>query len=88
MSNLRLIARLDVKGPNLIKGMHLEGLRVLGDPRHFAERYYDEGIDEIIYMDAVASLYGRNHLGDLVSRTADTSRSAVAFALWKMRGIC
>lgn len=71
MSNLRLIARLDVKGPNLIKGMHLEGLRVLGDPRHFAERYYDEGIDEIIYMDAVASLYGRNHLGDLVSRTAD-----------------
>lgn len=71
MANFRLIARLDIKGPNLIKGMHLEGLRVLGDPRHFANRYYEEGIDEIIYMDAVASLYGRNHLGGLVSHTAD-----------------
>ena len=70
MPNFRLISRLDIKGPNLIKGMHLEGLRVIGNPKLFAERYYAEGIDEIIYMDAVASLYGRNHLGDLVSHTA------------------
>ena len=70
MATLRLIARLDIKGPNLIKGMHLEGLRVLGDPKLFAARYYAEGIDEIIYMDAVASLYGRNHLSHLVRHTA------------------
>jgi cyclase len=50
--------------------MHLEGLRVLGDPKLFAARYYAEGIDEIIYMDAVASLYGRNHLSHLVRHTA------------------
>lgn len=70
MANVRLIARLDIKGPNLIKGVHLEGLRVIGDPQQYARRYYDEGADELIYMDIVASLYGRNSLADLVRRTA------------------
>ena len=70
MSNVRLIARLDIKGPNLIKGIHLEGLRVMGDPQEFARRYYEEGIDELIYMDVVASLYGRNSLTEVVRRTA------------------
>ncbi len=70
VSSLRLIARLDIKGPNLIKGMHLEGLRVIGSPEAYAERYYGEGVDELIYMDIVASLYGRNHLGELLSKTA------------------
>lgn len=71
MANVRLIARLDVKGPNLIKGVHLEGLRVVGDPQAFALRYYEQGADELIYMDVVASLYGRNSLKDIVSRTAN-----------------
>lgn len=70
MRNARLIARLDVKGPNLIKGIHLEGLRVIGDPQEFATRYYEQGADELIYIDIVASLYGRNSLGDIVSRAA------------------
>jgi len=39
----RLIPRLDIKGPNLVKGIHLEGLRVLGKPEFFARRYYEEG---------------------------------------------
>jgi cyclase len=63
---LRLIARLDIKGANLIKSIQLEGLRVLGDPQEFAERYYQEGIDELIYMDAVASLYGRNSIDSVL----------------------
>lgn len=67
MSTLRLIARLDIKGTNLIKGVHLEGLRVLGSPNEFALKYYSQGADELIYMDAVASLYGRNQLSELVS---------------------
>ena len=54
--NIRIIPRLDVKGPNLVKGIHLEGLRVLGKPEDFAERYYREGADELIYIDTVASL--------------------------------
>ncbi len=71
MSNLRLIARLDVKGPHLIKGVRLEGLRKVGDPQTFARKYYAAGVDEIIYMDAVASLYGRNSLTDIVRHTAE-----------------
>ena len=64
-ANVRLIARLDIKGPNLIKGIHLEGLRVIGDPQAYAQRYYEDGIDELIYMDIVASLYGRNNLTEI-----------------------
>jgi cyclase len=70
MRNIRLIARLDIKGPNLIKGIHLEGLRVIGEPNEYALRYYLQGADELIYMDCVASLYGRNHLGDIVRAAA------------------
>ena len=66
MRKPRLIARLDIKGPNLIKGVHLEGLRVIGDPSKFALKYYKEGIDELLYMDCVASLYGRNHLAEII----------------------
>jgi len=71
LANLRLIARLDVKGPDLIKSVQLEGVRKVGDPRTFARRYYTEGADEIIYMDAVASLYSRETLTELVRRTAE-----------------
>jgi cyclase len=69
--NVRLIARLDVKGPNLIKGVHLEGLRVIGSPSEYALNYYAQGVDELIYMDCVASLYGRNHLGQIVRSAAE-----------------
>lgn len=71
MRNVRLIARLDIKGPNLIKGIHLEGLRIIGSPAEYARRYYEQGIDELLYMDCVASLYGRNHLGDIVRSAAE-----------------
>lgn len=70
MRRARLIARLDIKGPNLIKGIHLEGLRVIGAPNEFALRYYQQGADELIYMDCVASLYGRNSLRDIVQGAA------------------
>jgi len=71
MSHIRLIARLDIKGPNLVKTVQLEGLRVVGDPRDRATRYYDAGIDELLYMDIVASLYGRNNLHEIVTYTAE-----------------
>lgn len=66
---IRLIPRLDIKGPNLVKGVHLEGLRVLGDPHDFSKFYYEQGADELLYIDIVASLYGRNNLADIVSHT-------------------
>jgi imidazole glycerol-phosphate synthase subunit HisF len=70
MRKVRLIARLDIKGVNLIKGIHLEGLRVIGLPNEYALRYYEQGADELIYMDCVASLYGRNSLGEIVQNAA------------------
>ena len=71
MSHVRIIARLDIKGPNLIKGVHLEGLRVVGDPHEHALRYYEEGADELLFIDIVASLYQRNNLSDIIKRAAD-----------------
>src|SRR2546428_6535874 len=67
---VRIIPRLDIKGPNLVKGIHLEGLRVLGKPERFARLYYEEGADELLYMDVVASLYQRNSLLDMIRRTS------------------
>jgi imidazole glycerol-phosphate synthase subunit HisF len=68
--NIRIIPRLDIKGPNLVKGIHLEGLRVLGKPEQFARYYYERGADELIYIDVVASLYNRNSLHEIIGRTA------------------
>jgi cyclase len=68
--NIRVIARLDIKGPNLVKGIHLEGLRVLGKPEQFARYYYEAGVDEMMYVDVVASLYNRNSIHNIVTRTA------------------
>ena len=71
MKYIRIIPRLDIKGPNLVKGIHLEGLRVLGKPEEFAYHYYEHGADELIYQDTVASLYQRNSLLEIISRTAE-----------------
>ncbi|TGM53973.1 imidazole glycerol phosphate synthase subunit HisF [Leptospira biflexa] len=70
MRKIRLIARLDIKGTNLIKGVHLEGLRVIGSPAEYAHKYYHQGADELIYIDCVASLYGRNNLSEIVEDSA------------------
>ena len=67
---VRIIARLDIKGANVIKGVHLEGLRVIGSPGEIARRYYKAGADEILYMDVVASLYGRNNILSVVEEAA------------------
>ncbi len=66
----RIIARLDVKPPNLVKGAHMEGYRVVGDPVERALEYYAQGVDEIFYQDVVASLFGLDSLVSLVSQTA------------------
>ena len=66
----RIVAKLDIKGPNLVKGINLEGLRVLGEPSYFANKYYKNDIDEIIYHDCVASLYERKSFLDLINHTS------------------
>lgn len=68
MHKTRIIARLDVKNEFVIKGIHLEGLRKVGDPIELAKKYYLDGIDEIVFMDAVASLYERNNLFHIIEK--------------------
>lgn len=71
MTNVRLIARLDLKMDFLIKGIQFEGWRKIGDPGEFALRYYEAGVDELLYMDVVASLYERNNLDGIVRKAAE-----------------
>lgn len=70
-ATIRVIPKLDIKGPNLVKGLQLEGNRVLGTAWDFAETYYAQGADELIFQDVVASLYLRNGLKEIVRRTAN-----------------
>jgi cyclase len=71
MFKRRLIARIDVKNEFAIKGIHLEGLRKVGDPNILAKKYYDNGIDEIVFMDAVASYYDRNNLSHIIKKATN-----------------
>ena len=68
----RIISRLDIKEENLVKGIQLEGLRILGDPIYFSKKYYDESIDELIYQDCIASLYGNNNLHTFISKISNS----------------
>ncbi len=70
MRKPRIIARLDVKSENVVKGIRFEGLRVMGKPNEMSINYYNQGADELIYIDTVASLYGRNNLTDIVKQAA------------------
>jgi cyclase len=63
---MRIIARIDIKNNFVIKGINFEGLRKVGDPYELITKYYEQGIDEIIIQDSVASLYGRNNLFDFI----------------------
>jgi cyclase len=59
-ANVRIISRLDIKGMNVVKPVQTDALRVVGNPKAMSEKYYREGIDEILYLDIVASLYQRS----------------------------
>tara|TARA_B100000035_G_scaffold212851_1_gene182365 strand:+ start:734 stop:1564 length:831 start_codon:yes stop_codon:yes gene_type:complete len=66
----RIISRLDVKNGILVKGISLEGLRNLGDPNYYSQKYYDDLIDEIHFQDVVASLYDRNALIEIIEKNS------------------
>ena len=69
---MRIISRLDIKNNFVIKGINLEGLRKVGDPIELATNYYNSGIDEIILIDAVASLYNRNNLFNIIEKISES----------------
>ena len=66
--NTRIIAKLDVKPPYVVKPVHFEGLRKMGLPNELATKYYEQGADEIFYIDIVASLYQRGILLDQIEQ--------------------
>lgn len=67
----RIIARIDIKNESVIKGIHLEGLRKVGDPNELALKYFNQGIDELIFMDAVAAYYDRNSLFGVIQKACE-----------------
>ncbi len=69
---MRIITRLDIKNNFVIKGINLEGLRKVGNPIKLATDYYNSGVDEIILIDAVASLYNRNNLFNIVEKVSES----------------
>lgn len=71
MKNIRIIPRLDIKGQNVVKPIQTEALRVVGNPKEMALRYYQAGADELIYLDIVASLYQRNLDFDLLKSVTE-----------------
>ncbi len=64
----RIIGRIDIKNEFVIKGINFEGLRKIGDPIEIAQKFYEYKLDEIFIYDAVASLYGRNSLFELIKK--------------------
>lgn len=68
---VRVIAKLEVKPPNVVKPLMFEGLRKIGDPVTIAEDYYLQGIDEIYYEDVVSSLYQTSIAYPLIQAAAD-----------------
>lgn len=67
----RIIAKLDVKPPFVVKPVHFEGLRKMGTPLDLAKKYYEQGADEVMYIDIVASLYQREILFDEIEKAAN-----------------
>lgn len=67
----RVIVCLDVRGGRVVKGVHFDGLRDVGDPVELAERYERDGADEIVFLDIGATHEERATMLDLARRTAD-----------------
>lgn len=67
----RIIAKLDVKPPYVVKPVHFEGLRKMGTPQELAKKYYEQGADEVMYIDIVSSLYQRGIVFEEIEKTAN-----------------
>lgn len=82
MKPIRIISRIDIKGSNAVKGIQLEGIRVVGNPKEMAERYYEEGADELFVLDVVASLYQRDFDCELLKQMTERVFIPVTVGGW------
>lgn len=71
MSTVRVIPCLDVRDGRVVKGVNFRDLVDLGDPVSLAQKYFEEGADEITFLDVSASLEGRNATIEAVSAVAE-----------------
>ncbi|CAN2169687.1 HisF Imidazoleglycerol-phosphate synthase [Candidatus Nanopelagicaceae bacterium] len=74
MTVFRIFSRLDVKNSHVVKGIQLDGLRKIGNPKILAGDYLSQGADEIVLVDVVASLYNRPGLNSLITEIASELR--------------
>ncbi len=70
MEKFRIIPKLEIKSNNVVKGIRMEGLRVVGLPSSLTKKYIKEGADEILLIDTVASLYDRNQIHHVIKDVA------------------
>src|SRR6201984_2309219 len=70
MLSKRIIACLDVRNGQVVKGVNFEGLRNAGDPAELARRYNREGIDELVILDITATIEERRALADTIRAVA------------------
>jgi cyclase len=70
MLSKRIIACLDVRDGQVVKGINFEGLRSAGDPAELARRYNAEGVDELVILDITATLERRRALADTIRAVA------------------
>ena len=82
---MRIIAKIETKTGWVVKGRKLEGIRKLGKPEEFAYKYYETGVDEIIFLDSVASLYGRGTLDEVIEKANNTPYGLSA-GVWTEKG--
>ena len=73
IANPRIIARIDIKGSRVVKGIKFEGQKVYGNANDFSKKYYEDGADEIILIDTVASLYERNSLDEVINFSTENT---------------
>ena len=71
MLQKRVIVCLDVRDGKTTKGVKFEGNVDIGDPVEMAKRYYEDGVDELVFYDITASSEGRGIMIDVVRRVAE-----------------
>lgn len=69
--SVRVIPCLDVADGRVVKGVNFLNLRDAGDPVELAQKYYEQGADELTFLDVTATTEGRGTTYDMVRRTAE-----------------
>lgn len=92
MHTKRIIPCLDVKDGRVVKGINFVGLKEVGDPVDLARAYYEQGADELVFLDITATHEQRDTMVQVVERVARKSSSRLpsvaASAVWRIYVTC